>query len=380
MVSKGSLPGGKADVRQMAEKILSARTGECSDNLAAVSPKEADRLIHQLRVHQIELELQNEELRRAQVELDGVKSIYFDLYDQAPIGYCTITAKGLIKEANLTAATLLGVARGEIIGQPMSRFILSEDKDIYYNHFKQLFGSNEPHVCRLRLVRPASPPFWARLQATVVAEHESGSPLCRLVLSDISESMRTEEALAESEQRYRTLANSGQALIWTSGLDKQCDYFNQPWLDFTGRTIEQERGNGWLQGVHPEDLDHCLLTYTTAFDRQKSFSMEYRLLHVSGTYRWIQDDGSPRFDGQGNFQGYIGHCLDITAYKQAKEEQDTLQAQLFHSQKIESVGRLAGGGGTRFQQHARRYPRLCGDGPGRTWSKPPSLSPHGTNP
>ncbi len=128
-----------------------------------------------------------------------------------------------------------------------------------------------------------------------------------------------EQTLAESELRYRALADSGQALIWTSGADKLCDYFNQPWLLFTGRTMEQEFGNGWAEGVHPEDLARCLQIFHTAFDRREQFSMEYRLRHASGEYRWIQDVGKPRCDGKGAFLGYIGHCLDITERKQAEE-------------------------------------------------------------
>lgn len=129
-----------------------------------------------------------------------------------------------------------------------------------------------------------------------------------------------EEALVESEIHYRSLADSGQALIWKSGLDKKCYYFNQTWLNFTGRTLEQEMGDGWAEGVHPDDLQHCFNTYTLAFDRRDPFSMQYRMLHHSGEYRWIQDDGTPCYDSKGSFIGYIGHCLDITRLKQAEEK------------------------------------------------------------
>ena len=132
------------------------------------------------------------------------------------------------------------------------------------------------------------------------------------------------EVLRESELQYRTLADSGRALIWSSGLDKKCDYLNQPWLMFTGRTLEQELGDGWAEGVHPDDLARCFEIYTTAFDRRECFSMDYRLRRHDGEFRWIQDDGSPRYDSQWNFLGYIGHCLDITARKQAEEENKTI--------------------------------------------------------
>lgn len=131
---------------------------------------------------------------------------------------------------------------------------------------------------------------------------------------------KVEEKLQESELHFRTLADSGQALIWTSGIDKKCNYFNKPWLEFTGRTIEQELGDGWTEGVHPVDLDFYFKTYDAAFNIRESFSMDYRLRYRDGTYRWIQDNGTPRFNTRNEFIGYIGHCLDITEVKQAEKK------------------------------------------------------------
>jgi PAS domain S-box-containing protein len=137
---------------------------------------------------------------------------------------------------------------------------------------------------------------------------------------DITERKQAEDALHESETHYQILADSGQALIWTSGLDKKCNYFNQTWLNFTGRTLEQELGDGWTENVHPDDLQQCIAIYVDAFDRHEKFSMEYRIRHVSGDYRWILDDGTPRYSSDGEFIGYIGHCLDITEHKQDMEK------------------------------------------------------------
>lgn len=131
---------------------------------------------------------------------------------------------------------------------------------------------------------------------------------------------QAEEKLREKELQYRNLADSGLALIWTSGTNKLCNYFNASWLKFTGRTLEQEMGNGWTQGVHPDDFDNCLKTYVTAFDKRQAFDMEYRLRNASGEYRWIRDLGTPNYSSSGEFIGYIGHCFDITVQREAEIE------------------------------------------------------------
>ncbi len=132
------------------------------------------------------------------------------------------------------------------------------------------------------------------------------------------EQRATLDKLIDSELQYRTLADSGQALIWTANTDKLCTYFNRVWLDFTGRTFEQEYGHGWTEGVHPDDLQHCMTIYVSSFDRREKFSMHYRLRRHDGEYRWLQDDGSPRYDTEGEFAGYIGYCLDISDRKQVE--------------------------------------------------------------
>ncbi|MDD4881117.1 MAG: diguanylate cyclase, partial [Gallionellaceae bacterium] len=126
--------------------------------------------------------------------------------------------------------------------------------------------------------------------------------------------------LRESEQHFRNVTNGGSTLIWMSGLDMLCSYFNEPWLRFTGRTLEQELGNGWLEGVHAEDRPRCQDTYVAAFARGKPFSMDYRLRAASGAYRWLHDEGLPRYDSEGLFLGYIGYCFDITERKQAEDQ------------------------------------------------------------
>ncbi len=141
----------------------------------------------------------------------------------------------------------------------------------------------------------------------------------RRLAREIAERKQVEATLRESELNFRTLTDSGPALIWTSGSDTRCNYFNTRWFEFTGRSFEQEAGNGWTEGVHPDDFQHCLDTYVGAFEKREPFRMEYRLRRHDGEFRWLQNDGCPRVNASGEFIGYIGYCVDITERKQAEE-------------------------------------------------------------
>jgi PAS domain S-box-containing protein len=182
--------------RERAEKIAREQLAPWPDFLAASTPEKAQQLVHELRVHQIELELQNEELRRAQAELDAARARYFDLYDLAPVGYITVSETGLVLEANLTAARLLGAPRSALIERPLTRFILREDQDIYYRHHKALLETDEPQVCELRMINEDGTEIWALLEANA-AQDIKGAPIFRVTITDISESKRAQKERQE---------------------------------------------------------------------------------------------------------------------------------------------------------------------------------------
>lgn len=136
---------------------------------------------------------------------------------------------------------------------------------------------------------------------------------------DVTERKRAEEALIESEARFQRMADGAPVFLWVAGRDKQCTYFNKPWLEFTGRTMEQELGYGWTEGVHPDDVDRCIEIYTNNFDARKPFTMEYRLRRHDGELRWLLDSGIPLYGTDENFVGYIGSCIDISERRQMEE-------------------------------------------------------------
>jgi len=164
---------------------------------------------------------------------------------------------------------------------------------------------------------------------------ELGAAIVRLQ-HEIADRTQAEEALKESEQRFRNMADTSPVLIWVAGPDKLCTFLSKSWLDFTGRTMEQESGFGWAQSVHPQDRDRCLAIYSSSFDMQRPFKMEYRLRRSDGDYRWVVAEGVPRMQPVGGFLGYIGSCVDITDIRKAQEE-------TFGRDRVESLRVLAGG-------------------------------------
>lgn len=203
MTIEPNQPKGAAELRRQAEEVILGKAAQSPEHNDPLSPEEIRGLLYELGVHQIELEMQNETLRQAQAELIGERERYFELYELAPVGYVTLDENGLIDEANLTVARLLDLTRRELNNKPpVSRFILSADQNIYYRHRKQLLDTGAPQECDLRMLRKDGTAFWARLNATA-AEDADGAPMCRVIISDISESKRAQDELRYLEQKMQ---------------------------------------------------------------------------------------------------------------------------------------------------------------------------------
>jgi len=163
----------------------------------------------------------------------------------------------------------------------------------------------------------------------------NGTPCILAGATDITDLKRAEATLRESEERFRLVANTAPVMIWMSGVDKLCNYFNRTWLEFTGRPLEAELGSGWAEGIHPEDQDQIMDTYAKYFDLREPFQVEYRMRRNDGEYRWILDSGLPRFEADGRFAGYIGSAIDVTEHKRAEEALSMVSRKLIEAHEEE---------------------------------------------
>jgi len=297
MKNKDNRPEQAAGLRRRAEEAGRAKEARLPKNEKALSPEETRQALHELRVHQIELEMQNEELRRAQAELDAARARYFDLYDLAPVGYCTVSEKGLILEANLTAARLLGVARSALAKRPVTQFILKEDQDIYYLHRKRLFETGAPQNCELRLVKKDGTVFWARLEAVVVKEAD-GAIVCRAVLSDLTGRKNRETELLQLSHVLKVHSESSQAMLHAEN--------EQVYLDKVCRIIAEDCGRAFVFIGFAEDDGNKSVRLAAQAGFAEGFLERSRL-----TWADPKRGGCPT--GAAIRTGKPGNCKDIKA-------------------------------------------------------------------
>jgi PAS domain S-box-containing protein len=258
--------------------------------------------------------------------------------ESVPNAMVMVDPKGKIVLVNAHAEELFGYSRSELVGEFVETLVpgsLRKIQSSLRDRFVKRPDARGMGVGRdLKARRKDGSQFPVEIGLNPIQTKEGTWVLGAIV--DISERKRAEAQLRESEERFRNMADNSPVLIWMSGTDKQCTFFNKGWLEFTGRTLEEELGSGWVDKVHPDDRSRCLQVYERAFDNRRSFQMEYRLRRKDEEYRWLLDTGVPRFGPSGVFAGYVGSCLDITDFKRAQEV-------TLGRQKLESLGLLASG-------------------------------------
>lgn len=299
------------ELRQDAEALL---TGQWMD-ISQLSPDALQRMFHELRAHQIELQMQNEELRRAQTELEAARRKYADLYNFAPVGYGTVDQDGTIVELNLTAATQLEQPRDALIGMRFYHYIAADDRDAFFLCLRKAFDSHAHEACELRLLKQTGAFFWAQIEGLVMLE----TNYCHLTFTDITERKRIEDALRISEAQFRTLAQIAPIGIYLTDANGACRYVNPCWCQIAGMSPNDALGMGWLNAISPENREFIFLKWKKMVESASEWELEYRLQAPDGLIKWVYGTATPQHDDAGIITGYIGVTLDITERKQQEQ-------------------------------------------------------------
>ncbi len=285
---------------------------------------------------------------------------YHDAYHHSMHGICThrmlFDENGTpfdcrYLEVNEAFAAVTGISRESAIGKTIRDLFPREDSAGIIKLYSDALSSGKG---ALREIFFGPTGEWYRLSIT----KRRGDDFT-VFIDNVSDRKEAERALRNAEWHFRSIVDSGLSLIWTSDVHGRCDYFNESWLRFTGRALEEELGDGWAVGVQPEDLDRCVSTYRDAFAARVEFRMEYRLRAADGSYRWIEDRGLPRYDESGAFVGFVGHCVDIDARMVAERELHEKIAELerFHRLTIDREMRIID-----LKREVNEALALCGRG------------------
>jgi PAS domain S-box-containing protein len=230
---------------------------------------------------------------------------------------CHVALDGRFLRVNAKLCHWLGYSQEEFLKLTFMDITHPDDLGLdVENAHALLAGARETYQIEKRYRRKNGTTAWGQLTVSLLRDQRGNPRHFISVVADIDDRKRADAALRESENRFRIMADTAPVLVWMAETDAKRSFFNRPWLEFTGLTLEQEQGNGWTGGVHAEDLERTLDTYLSAVRLRQPFTMEYRLRRADGEYRWVLSNGVPRHSTEGRFEGYIGSCIDITEQKQ----------------------------------------------------------------
>jgi PAS domain S-box-containing protein len=247
-------------------------------------------------------------------------------YESAPVAHLGVDLDGLIYSANDACAFTFDCAARDLIGRSLASLLVAgPDDQAKVQELLERYGTKAEEA---PFRRSDGTVRWGQIFAWPVEGSDGAVQSHEIIVVDITEHHRLQVELEESEARFRILGDSAPVLLWMAGRDARCVFINQGWLEFTGRSMDAVVGYGWAEDVHPEDFQHCMDTYLTAFVRRRDFRMEYRLRRADRHYRWVLDTGLPRYLPDGTFAGFIGSCIDITDFKEANESLRQLKEEL----------------------------------------------------
>jgi PAS domain S-box-containing protein len=268
---------------------------------------------------QRELEEKNRELHLLKQKIADLLVKNNEIYEHSPAGYITFDSNGTILGLNQSAAEQLSISKEQLINKSFIDFIASEYRSKFSMHLDNVFKYKIRHSCEVKIERMDKSTFYAFLESVPSNRNVISEASCKTAIIDITSLKVSEESLKESEIRFQNLANTAPVLIWVTDANALFTFINNFWLEYTGRTPGHELGMGWLEGIHPDDLNNFMNIYKSSFDARRHFEVEFRMKRNDGSFRWMACKGVPRFQTDGCFAGYIGSCTDINDQKIIEE-------------------------------------------------------------